>query len=119
MDKKKAKKILTYCKILKYFLSIINAFLWLIILILFFYIKIPFFPFIFLWCLFVFGGHNIVLRVFFKKTFFLCSFNSRKCIIYTLIPETIACLIVCLVYWKWSVLIINILISTALKLLLN
>ena len=119
MDRKKAKRILVGYKILKYLIGILDVFLAFIVIGLIFELNLPFFPFLFLWCIFLFGGYSLILKFFFHKSLYLCSFNSRLCIKYNLLPLFIVSLFVCAIYWKHSVALAWIIFSRFFQGLVN
>lgn len=114
MERKQAKKILLNYKLLKYILVGIAFLLLLVPISLAFYSKIPFFPFIFFLLFFVFIGHPVFMKLFYKKNIFCYSNNDRKSIKYIIIPDIIASLIIWLIYWKPCLMLASIMISNIL-----
>lgn len=115
MKRKQAKKILLSYKLLKYILVGIAFLLLLVPISLTFYSKIPFFPFVFFLLFFVFIGHPVFIKLFYKKNIFCYSNNDRKSIKYIIVPDIIASLIIWLIYWKPCSKLASIMISNILR----
>lgn len=115
MKRKKAKIILFFYKILKYFLLYLTLFLGVVICFMVFDFKLPFFPVFFLWSVFIFGGYPLFMYLVFKKDILIYTGNVRKCIKHNAMPIFLVSLIACAFYWKWSYPIARALLSAAWK----
>lgn len=111
MERKRAERMLFMYKVLRHSLSIIVAFLFVVLLCSTNLPGVPFFPYIAFWLFSLFVGVPLFWRIAYNRNTSYYGKNDRKMIKYVIIPYMFSTLIFLAIYWepcffltKWLIL---------------